>query len=79
MYTLNKKWNNGKEFSIFGVSDVGDYSVIGYSNSYEAAMKNIKRVKDIENAERFAKVEGMKEGVLSAPIIYFEKDTKWGF
>jgi hypothetical protein len=29
MYTLlhNKQWDNGKRYSIFGVPDIGDFSV----------------------------------------------------
>jgi hypothetical protein len=79
MYTLlhNKQWDNGKRYSIFGVPDIGDFSVaFGTWNPYDVAIKNVKQANDIKIAKSIARVEGMKEGALSAPIIYFERDVR---
>jgi hypothetical protein len=79
MYTLlhNKQWDNGKRYSIFGVPDIGDFSVaFGTWNPYDVAIKNVKQANDIKKAESIARVEGMKEGALSAPIVYFERDVR---
>jgi hypothetical protein len=79
MYTLlnDKQWENGKRYSIFGVPDIGDFSVaFGTWNPYDVAIKNVKQANDIKKAKSIARVEGMKEGALSAPIVYFERDVR---
>jgi hypothetical protein len=79
MYTLlhNKQWDNGKRYSIFGVPDIGDFSVaFGTWNPYDVAIKNVKQANDIKKAEKISRVEGMKEGALSAPIVYYERDVR---
>jgi hypothetical protein len=79
MYTLlhNKQWDNGERYFIFGVPDIDDFNVaFGTWNLYDVAIKNVKQANDIKKAENIAKIEGMKEGALFAPIVYFERDVK---
>jgi hypothetical protein len=79
MYTLlhNKQWDNRKRYSIFGVPDIGDFTIaFGSWNPYDVAIKNVKQQNDIRKAEKIARVQGMKEGALSAPIIYYERDVR---
>jgi hypothetical protein len=79
MYALLKEklWNNGKKYSIFAVPDIIDYTpVFGSWNPYDLALKSGEKEGEIQKAENIAKIEGMKEGALSAPITYFEKDWK---
>lgn len=79
MYSLlhNFDWKNGKQYSIFGVPDIGDFSVaFGTWNPYDLALKNVNKVSEIKKAEAIARVEGMKEGALSPPIVYFEKGLR---
>jgi hypothetical protein len=79
MYALlkDKTWENGKKYSIFDVLDIVDYTpVFGTWNPYDITLKSSEKVAEIQRAENIAKIEGMKEGALNAPITYFEKDLR---
>ena len=79
MYTLldTPNWNQGRKYSIFGIPDIGNFSVaFGSSNPYQVALQNVNKNEEIKKTQNIAKVEGMKEGALSAPIIYYERDVR---
>jgi hypothetical protein len=79
MYALlrDKTWENGKKYSIFDIPDIINYTpVFGTWNPYDVALKSGEKAGEIQRAENVAKVESMKEGALSAPITYFEKDLR---
>jgi hypothetical protein len=43
---------------------------------FDVKMRHVKQANVIQKAESIARVEGMKEGALSAPIVYFERDVR---
>ena len=78
MYAIKE---SGKKYSIFGMPDKLDFSVLGGPTPYHVAIHS-KGEEKREDTYNVGFIEGLKEGALSEHIVVFEKGVhgpKGGF